>query len=286
MGNKLKWFLAGLLTTSLGWTGECVGESTISEGEKLPLYEYGIVGLAAHFPHYTGSNEYQTYAFPMPYFVYRGEIVKADRDGIRGIFWRHKQIEMDISMSGNTPVGDNKARTGMEDLDAIGEAGPALNYYFFDHGERDAFFFQATLRAAFSLDFDSGLDVGYEGYVSDISVIFRDSRIFREQKVRFHASTGLRFADAEMHKYFYDVPLADVTPNRPYYEAEGGYGGLQISGSITKELTPAFWLSCYGRWVNIDGAVYEDSPLVGTHNNYIVGAMLVWKIGESDMRAR
>ncbi len=282
MDIKSGGFLAGLLTVSLGWSGPCIGASAVPQEEKLPLYEYGIVGLAAHYPHFTGSDEYQTYAFPLPYFVYRGEIIRADRDGIRGIFWRYKQFETDISLAGNPPAGDNNARKGMEDLHALGEGGPALNYYFFDYGERDSFFFQTTLRAAFSFDFDNGLAVEHEGYVSDISVIYRDSRIFREKKIRFHASSGIRFADAAMHRYFYDVPLADVTPNRRYYEAEGGYGGLQVSGSITKELTRSFWVSCYGRWVNIDGAAYEDSPLVSTHNNYIVGAMLIWKIGESE----
>lgn len=273
-----------LLAVCTWWSSECVGATDITPGEKLPLYEYGILGLAVHLPHYTGSSEYQTYAFPLPYFVYRGEIIKADREEIRGIFFRYKQFETDISMAGNTPVGDDRARSGMEKLAAIGEVGPALNYYFYEYGDRDSLFVQATLRAAFSVDFDGGVDVGYEGKVSDISLIYRDSKIFKEQKVRFQLSTGVRFSDASMHSYFYDVPEAHVTPTRKYYASEGGYSGLQVSGSITKELTPSFSASCYGRWTNIDGAVYEDSPLVSTDNNYIVGAMLVWKIGESESR--
>jgi outer membrane protein len=284
MNIKAGSFLAGLLTASLLWSAVCAGESTVPQGEKLPLYEYGIVGLAARVPHYSGSDEYQTYAFPLPYFVYRGEIIKADKEGVRGIFWRYKQFETDISLAGNPPAGDDTARKGMADLNAIFEVGPALNYYFFEYGERDSFFFQATLRAAFSVDFSSGLEIEHQGYVSDLSFIFRDSRIFREQKIRFHLSTGVRFADAAMHSYFYEVSQADVTPNRGFFQAEGGYGGLQVSGSITKELTPSFSVSCYGRWINIDGAVYEDSPLVNTHNNYIAGAMLVWKFGESESR--
>ncbi len=279
---KKRIFLAGLAVLSLGWAKVCVGEPVVSQGEKLPLYEYGVVGLAAYYPHYSGSDEYQTYVFPLPYFVYRGKMLRADREGVRTIFYRYKQFETDISLAGNPPAGDNDAREGMEDLDALGEVGPALNYYFFDYGERDSCLLQATVRAAFSFDFEGGVDVGHEGYVSDISFIFRDSRIFRKQKVRFHLSTGVRFADADMHGYFYDVRQDDVTPDRPSYEADGGYGGLQVSGSITKELTPTFSLSSYGRWVNIDGAVYDDSPLVDTHNNFIVGAMLVWKFGESE----
>jgi len=272
----------GLFAATLCWSAAYAGESVVPPEEKLPLYEYGITGLAARIPHYTGSNEYKTYAFPTPYFVYRGEVFKADRDGLRGIFWQNKRIEMDISLSGNPPAGDNKARKGMEDLDALGEVGPALNYYFFEYGERDAFLIQATVRAALSFDFDDGFDVGHEGYVSDITLIFKDSKIFKEEKIRFHVSTGIRFADAAMHSYFYEVAPADVTQNREYYKADGGYGGFQLSGSITREVTPSVSVSCYGRWINSEGAVFEDSPLVNTQNNSIVGAMLVWKIGESE----
>lgn len=271
----------GLLLSFL-LTGECVGEPTAAAAPKLPLYEYGIIGLAASIPHYRGSDEYETYVFPLPYFVYRGEIVKADREGVRGIFWKYKQFETDISLSGNPPSGDNEAREGMPDLDAIGEIGPALNYYFYQYGERDVLFFQANMRAAFAIDFDSGLDVAYEGWISNLSLIYRDSELLKEHSIRFHLSGGLQFGDAGLHSYFYEVAPEHVTPDRRQYEAQGGYGGFQLSGSILKELTPKLWVSCYGRWMNIEGAVFEDSPLVRTHNNAIVGAMLVWKFGESE----
>jgi outer membrane scaffolding protein for murein synthesis (MipA/OmpV family) len=274
------WIFCGLLVATLGWATPCFGEEP-STRERLPLYEYGIVGLAAHFPHYLGADEYQSYVFPLPYFVYRGEVLKADRDGVRTIFFRHQQWETDISLAGNPPAGDNQARQGMEDLDALGEVGPALNYYLFDQGERDNLYFQATLRAAFSFDFEGGVEVRHQGYVSDLSVIFHDSRLFRAQRLRFHLSSGIRFGDAGMHGYFYEVGEEDATVARPSYRAEGGYGGLQLSGSITRELTDSLALSCYGRWANLNGAVYEDSPLVATRNNAFLGLMLVWKIGES-----
>lgn len=279
---NLKKSSATVLLGSLLLAGQCAAEPAEGSIEKLPLYEYGIVGLAATIPHYRGSDEYQTYAFPLPYFVYRGEIVKADREGIRGIFWKYKQFETDISLSGNPPAEDDKAREGMPDLDAIGEIGPALNYYFYRYGERDVLFLQANLRGAFALGFDSGLEVEHEGWVSDFSLIYRDSQLFREHRIRYHVSGGFQFADADLHSYFYGVSPRYATPDRRQYEAEGGYGGFQLSGSILKELTPRLWVSCYGRWMNIDGAVFEDSPLVQTRNNAIVGAMLIWKFGESE----
>lgn len=277
----MKKSVALLLLSGLLLAGEC-GAGQTEAVHKLPLYEYGIVGLAATIPHYRGSDEYETYAFPLPYFVYRGEIIKADREGIRGIFWKYKQFETDISLSGNPPAENDKAREGMPDLDAIGEIGPALNYYFYRYGERDVLFLQANLRGAFALDFDGGLKVAHEGYISDFSVIYRDSELFKEHSIRFHVSGGFQFADADLHSYFYGVSPRYATPDRRQYEAEGGYGGFQLSGSILKELTPKLWVSCYGRWMNIDGAVFEDSPLVQTRNNVIVGALLIWKFGESE----
>jgi MipA family protein len=255
---------------------------TVANSEKLPLYEYGLVGIAAQIPHYIGSDENTFYAFPLPYIIYRGEILQANRDGVRTIFWHTRKFELDISLSGNPPASDNKAREGMEDLDGIGEIGPALNYYFYDFGERDAFLLQANVRAAFAIGFDDGLDIVHEGYVSDLSLIYKNSHLFSKQQVRFHLSTGIRFGDSTMHGYFYDVSSKDVAPDRQQYDAGGGYGGFQVSGSIVKELTPEYSISGYARWNNIDGAVFEDSPLVRTHNNLMVGAMLIWKIGASE----
>jgi MipA family protein len=255
---------------------------TVANSEKLPLYEYGLVGVAARIPHYIGADESSFYAFPMPYLIYRGEILQANRDGVRTIFWHTKKFELDISLSGNPPASDNKAREGMADLDGIGEIGPALNYYFYDLGERDAFFLQANVRAAFAIGFDDGVDIVHEGYVSDISIIYKNSHLFSNQQIRFHASTGIRFGDAVMHEYFYGVSFKDATPDRQRYEASGGYGGFQVSGSIVKELTPDYSISGYARWNNIDGAVFEESPLVRTHNNLMVGALFTWKIGVSE----
>jgi MipA family protein len=261
-------------------------EETVANSEKLPLYEYGLVGMGARMPHYIGSDEYHLYVFPLPYLIYRGDILQANRDGVRTIFWHNKNIEMDISFSGNPPADDNKAREGMTDLDAIGETGPALNYYFFNYGERDAFLLQASVRAAFAIGYDGGLDISHKGYVSDLSIIYKNSQIFSRQQTRFNVSAGLRFGDSDMHEYFYGVASHDVAPGRQQYEADSGYGGFQVSGNIIKDLTPTYALSGYARWNNVDGAVFEDSPLVRTQNNLMVAAMLICRIGASEEFAK
>lgn len=261
----------------------CLAEKEMVPRQRLPLYEYGVVGIGARLPHYRGSDEYRTYAFPLPYFVYRGDRVKASRDGVRAIVWEKQGFETGLSVSGNPPVSsDNKARQGMGSLDGIIELGPALRYYFYRFGERDAFFLQANARPAFSIGFDGGLDVGYQGVVADFAVVWRDSRIMKEQSMRFHINTGPQFADKKLHSYFYGVDDDDVTPDRMAYDAKGGYSGWQASASLVKDLTDTLRVGVYGRWLNSKGAVFDDSPLFKTDNNFIVGALFVWTIGVSE----
>jgi outer membrane scaffolding protein for murein synthesis (MipA/OmpV family) len=264
-------------------TSTCLAAENAPTIEKLPLYEYGVVGIAAHLPHYRGSDEYSNYTFPLPYFIYRGKRIKANRDGVRGIFWRNKHFETDLSLSGNPPVSDeNEARAGMGELDGLIEVGPALRYYFYEYNERESFFLQWNIRAGFSFGFDNGVDVSYQGLISDWALVYRNASFFRDEKIRFHLNTGPQFGDSELHSYFYEVAPQYVTETRSEYSGEAGYAGWQISGSILKELTPKFWISVYGRYMNSSGAAFEDSPLVETSNNYVIGTLLLWKFGESD----
>lgn len=261
----------------------CQGKSENHNGDKLHLWEFGVVGVAARLPHYRGSDEYKNYTFPLPYFIYRGEKIKADREGVRGIFWRNKRFESDISLSGNPPVSDdNKARTGMTELDSLIEIGPALRYYFYEIDDRNSLFLQSNLRMAFTMNFDSGIDTEYQGYISDLSLVYKNSKTFIQEKIHFHFSIGVQYADTDLHSYFYDVASEYVTPEREYYKAESGYGGVQVSGSFMKELTDSISIGLYSRWINCNGAAYEKSPLVQTANNYIVGCLLLWKLSESE----
>ncbi len=263
----------------------CFANSTTLTGKKLPLWEFGVFGLAARLPHYRGSDEYKNYLFPLPYFVYRGKKIKADRGGVRGIFWRNKRVEIDLSLSGNPPVSDdNKSREGMPEMDSLVEVGPAFRYYFQEVDDRNALFLQANLRMAFSFGFDDGIDTEYQGYISDLSLVYKNSKTFSQYKIRYHLSVGMQYADAMLHGYFYDVPSQYVTPEREFYKSEGGYGGVQVSGSFMKDLTDGVSIGLYSRWSNSDGTVYQDSPLVTTTNNYVVGCLLLWKLAESDIR--
>jgi outer membrane scaffolding protein for murein synthesis (MipA/OmpV family) len=93
-----------------------------------PLWEAGIGAAGVHFPDYRGSSHSRNYALPAPYFVYRGDFLKADRNGLRAMFFKSDRIDMNLSVGASLPVhsGDNPARAGMPDLRPSIEIGPSL----------------------------------------------------------------------------------------------------------------------------------------------------------------
>ncbi|MBN1831287.1 MAG: MipA/OmpV family protein [Deltaproteobacteria bacterium] len=276
-----------LLFPANGHTSEDSASFTETDN-RLPLWEYGIAGVAASLPHYIGSDEYKNYVYPLPYVIYRGEILRADREGIRGIFYKGEKFETSISLWGNPPVSDeNEARQGMPELDAIGEIGPAFRYYFYRHGWEDHLYLQAAWRTAFSFGFNGGLDIDmdYQGWHSSVDLSYHKKTLIGDRKLSIYVKGGLHFADSRYNKYFYGVPSQYADSHREPYEADGGYAGFSVSGSLFREMTPKLSIGCYIRWNNLDGAVFEDSALVKEKNNYAVGALVVWKLIESSKPA-
>jgi outer membrane protein len=86
--------------------------------EQLPLWEVGAGVAYARLPDYRGSDEAHGYVLPFPYLVYRGDFFKADREGMRALFFSSKYAELDFSAGATVPVNStrNRARAGMPDL--------------------------------------------------------------------------------------------------------------------------------------------------------------------------
>jgi len=261
------------------------GSSKSSSTETAPLWELRVAATAASLPHYIGSNEYKNYFFPLPYLIYRGEFFQADRDNMRTIFFKNGAFETDLSLWGNPPVpSDNQARTDMDELDALVEIGPAVRYYFQNNGRRDAFYFKGAIRTAFSMGWENGPEIHYQGLHGSMLLVLKNSSLFKDQKMKFHLSSGIHFASSKFNSYFYEVETEDVIPGRNSYSVNGGYSGFSLASSITRHLYSSLTLGCYGRWDNISGATYEDGPLVNTENNYTIGAMLIFTLAKSKAR--
>lgn len=251
--------------------------------DEFPLWELGAGLGVIDFPDYRGSNERKTWLLPVPYFVYRGDILKADQQRVRGLFFHSDRVELDASVNGSVPVksDDNQARSGMPDLDPTLEIGPALNLSLVRSRDRKiSLELRLPVRAVIATDFSR---VRGEGWVATPNVNLDLHGIWPGAGWNLGMLAGPLFADSKYHQYFYGVEPAFATPQRPAYSARGGYAGTQFVAALSKRY-PGFWVGGFVRWDTLDGAVFADSPLVKTRQYFTAGLAVSWVFADSATR--
>jgi len=58
---------------------------------EKPLWELGVGLAVIQMPDYPGADESRTYVLPYPYFIYRGDILKIEKESIRNTIVRTTQ---------------------------------------------------------------------------------------------------------------------------------------------------------------------------------------------------
>ena len=243
--------------------------------EEKPLWELGMgVGLL-YMPDYRGSDESSFYVLPYPYFVYRGDIIKVDRQKISGKVFKTDRILLDVSIYGSVPVksSKNSARTFMEDLDATFEVGPALDITLLESRQKQySLKLLLPVRAVFSTDFES---VAHEGWVISPRLNFEKRDIIPNTGLRLGVSLGPMFADGGYHDYYYTVEPVYALPWRLAYDAGGGYSGTILTVGLSKSYKQ-FKFNAFVSADFLDGAVFENSPLMKTQTSIMSGVSVSW----------
>ena len=207
---------------------------------EKPLWELGLGISALSFPDYRGSDESRLYTIPFPYLIYRGDHLKADRHGLRGIFLGTDIVNVNVSVSASLPVNsrDNRARQGMPDLQPTVKIGPALGIRLWvsrDH--RIKVHLKLPVQAAFTI----------ENNVRDIGWILSPRLNIDIAKLsgwNLGALTGPIFSTERYHDFFYSVAGEYVTGSRPFYDAKGGYSGVQFLIALSKRYR-RYWVGSY-----------------------------------------
>ena len=265
-----------ILTASLALSGLAA-----AAGEK-PLWELGLGVGVVSFPDYRGSDHQRTWLLPVPYVIYRGEFLRADREGVRGRFFDSDRIELNLSLSASVPVDSDgsTAREGMDDLEPTVEIGPTLDLTLWRSADRDR-----TLDLRLPLRWA----VTVSGSPRDVGIVFSprlnlDLRNpFGHAGWNFGLQAGPIFTDRRNNAFYYDVASADATPTRPAYASRGGYGGSQFVAALSKRFD-TYWVGGFARYDALDGAVFDDSPLVRSRSAWAVGIGIAWMLGESSRR--
>jgi outer membrane scaffolding protein for murein synthesis (MipA/OmpV family) len=242
-----------------------------------PLWELGLGAGVLHLPHYRGSDQTRDWLLPIPYFVYRGEVLRADREGARAVLVDTQWVTLDLSLAVNTPTRsqDNQAREGMADLAPTVEAGPSVNLML-SRGPGWQLDLRLPARAVFTVERQPRaigwtvnpvlyLDLDLQGW--DVAV-----------------QGGPVASSRAYNRYFYDVSAADARAGRPAFSSSGGAAGWVATANASRRWGP-FWVGTYVQADGLHGATFEASPLLRQRLNLSYGLGLSWVFRESVARA-
>ena len=254
------------------------GEAALAD--LLPKWEAGVGLSLLDFPDYRGADERSTLALPFPYLIYRGDVLRLDREGLRGLLVESDRVELDVSVNASIPVDseDNSARRGMPDLDATLEIGPSLNLTLYGHrSQRVEVQLKLPVRAVIATDFSHARATGYV-FEPRINLDLRARRGGRGW--RGAAALGPVFASDAYADYFYSVAPAFATSERPAFQAEGGYAGTQLTLSMSWR-GRSLWAGAFLRQDWLAGASFVDSPLVRQKHALAAGVGVAWVFAQS-----
>ncbi len=253
------------------------GAAAVAHAEPRPLWELGLGVGTLIFNDYRGSDTMHAYPVPVPYFIYRGQIFRSDRNGMRGQLFEENRVELNLSINGTTPVRNDSAREGMPDLRPTLELGPSLDVHLWHSSDsRLKLDLRLPVRAAISIEASPRLVGVFAAPHLNLDI----QRQTGAAGWKLGMLAGPLFADHRYDGYFYSVASQYATPGRPAYEARGGYAGMQMLASLTRRF-PGFWVGAYLRHDTLAGASFVDSPLVKRNSYWSGGIGVAFMITQS-----
>ena len=269
--------MVALSIAALGWYWL---PATVQAGDHKPLWEIGIAAGYLHVPEYMGSDEDYSLALGVPYLIYRGDFFRADREGLRGIFFDSERLSLDLGFSFGLPVdNDNRARRGMPDLHLTAQIGPRLNWIVYNERDRP----KATFRLPARYTFDThgeGL-----GWVVEPSIRVEREHLGQSGRWNARADFGLLYAGRRNNEYYYGVPTAYATPERPAYSADSGLHSVFMHLSADYRVDKRLTVGAFARFHSLSDGVIDDSPLVKDDDYVFLGVGLRWSFWQSKAAA-
>jgi outer membrane protein len=256
--------------------------STAAMGDPLPVWEAGPGLALLVYPDYRGADHYNFKPLPLPYLLYRGDVLSVSREGFKARLLENERLDISLSAAFALPGnGDNQdsPRAGMPKLLPTFEIGPSFDYWLTDPqpGEWN-WRARLPIRAVAASDFKQ---LDQVGWIS--SPHLQVDRRMSDGPWSFHFAfgAGALFANRKYHSYFYEVQPQYATPDRPAYEPDAGYSGARFS---------AYASVGRGRWKvglgvlddYLGGAAFVDSPLVQTKNAAVIGLGITYRLWQSD----
>jgi outer membrane protein len=244
----------------------------------LPRWEAGLFGIAITQPAYSGSEERVSRALGLPYLIYRGKYLRAERGsvGLRALKTPRTEVDVGLAASLGSHSSDIAARQGMADLGTMIEFGPRLKIKLGDIANgRSHSRLQFPLREVIDIS---------NGFVSR-GIAFEPEWV-TDTRLPGHwfvsTSLGAIFGDTQLCDTYYGVAPGEATVTRNSYTARSGLIALRAGLVAAHMLTPDVRMFYIFRIESLAGAVNRDSPLVRRNVGWGAGIGISWALGRSE----
>lgn len=249
-------------------TQESAIETNQADYQERPLFELGLGVGGLYQPYYTGTKQSRTFAFPVPVPVYRGDFLKSDEDGVRAELLNSDRFKLEFSMDFNLAFDsdDVDLRTGMDDIDSRLQIGPSIEVKLAqtDHSQ---WLLNLPIRANIGI---SGDGLNESGFTFAPNVTYFRNFDWSGTAWRAGVALGPQFGSKDYQNLYYGVDDAFATDTRPSYSADSGYAGSRLLMTLRSQNRERLWV-WFVRYENINGATFDDSPLVETNNGLSIG---------------
>ena len=249
--------------------------------EPLPLWELGLVGIAAWQPAYPGSDQDIARVRVLPFGIYRGSLLRADGNGIGLRGFRSERFEWDVSGSGSFGSSANRVhiRQGMPSIGTLVEIGPALKVNLGDlvDPKRDRHLTQLEIPVRAVFDVNDGF--AHRGWTFEPRLLHT---AWTGSSFALVVSAGALFGDRSLNHLYYGVDAPYATSDRPAYDARAGLIATRLNASLRHKISPTLRLQYFAQVESVRGAANEDSPLVRSKQDAGLGVSLIWGAWHSE----
>jgi len=249
--------------------------------EPLPLWEIGLVGIAAYQPAYPGSDHDLARLRVLPFGIYRGAVLHADGNGIGVRALRTPRWEWDVSGSGSFGSSANKvdARRGMPSIGTLAEIGPAVRINLGDLVDPKREPRLTRLELPVRAVFDVSHRFDHEGWTFEPRL---SHTAWTGQGFSLVVSASTLFGDRTLNHLYYGVDTPYATADRPAYGAKAGLIATRLNASLRHRISATLRMQYFAQLETVRGAANEDSPLVRSKQDAGIGVSLIWGAWHSD----
>jgi len=249
--------------------------------ERLPLWELGLVGIAADQPAYPGSDQNIARVRVLPFGLYRGSLLRVEGSGIGLRAVHTPRFEWDVSGAGAFGSASNRvhARAGMQGIGTLVEIGPALKINLGDLVEpkRDPHLTQLELPVRAVFDVNDGF--AHHGWSFEPRL---SHTAWSGGSFTLVVSAGALFGDRSLNSLYYGVDAPYATAQRPAYDARAGLIATRLNASLRQKINPTLRLQYFAQVETVRGAANEASPLVRSKQDAGFGVSLIWGVWQSE----